>query len=53
MKVHQATVLVRRFCFSVVVGCVDQSIKDPYSLALHLNEYAAMLMVDCFPGDCG
>ena len=30
VKVHQAAVLVRRFCFSMVAGCVDQNIKDPY-----------------------
>ena len=25
VKVHQAAVLVRRFCFSMVAGCVDQN----------------------------
>ena len=52
MKVHQTAVLVRHFCFSMVAGCVDQYIKDPYSLTLHLHEYVAMLM-ECFHRACG
>ena len=37
VKVHQAAVLVRRFRFSMVAGCVDQNIKDPYGNTLHLH----------------
>ena len=44
VKVHQAAVLVRRFCFSMVAGCVDQNIKDPYGNTLHLHEVTFMLM---------
>ena len=50
VKVHQAAVLVRRFCFSMVAGCVDQNIKDPYGITLHLHEVTFMLMAEC-PGD--
>ena len=44
VKVHQAAVLVRRFCFSLVAGCVDQNIKDPYGNTLHLHEVTFLLM---------
>ena len=53
VKVHQAAVLVRRFCFSMVAGCVDQNIKDPYGNALHLHEVTFMLMAECFHRVCG
>ena len=53
VKVHQAAVLVRRFCFSMVVGCVDQNIKDPYGNTLHLHEVTFMLMAECFHRVCG
>ena len=53
VKVHQAAVLVRRFCFSMVAGCVDQNIKDPYGNTLHLHEVTFMLMAECFHRVCG
>ena len=49
VKVHQAAVLVRRFCFSMVAGCVDQNSKDPYGNTLHLHEVTFMLMAECLP----
>ena len=48
VKVHQAAVLVRRIRFSMVAGCVDQNIKDPYGNTLHLQEFTFMLMAECF-----
>ena len=53
MKVHQAAVLVRRFRFSVVAGCIDQNIKDPYGNTLHLHEVTFMLMAECFRHEGG
>ena len=53
LKVHQAAVLVRRFRFSMVAGCVDQNIKDPYCNTLHLHEVTFMLMAECFHRMCG
>ena len=53
VKVHQAAVLVRRFRFSMVAGCVDQNIKDPYGNTLHLHEVTFMLMAECFHRVCG
>ena len=53
VKVHQAAVLVPRFCFSMVAGCVDQNIKDPYGNTLHLHEVTFMLMAECFHRVCG
>ena len=53
MKVHQAAVLVRRFRFSMVAGCVDQNIKDSYGNTLHLHEVTFMLMAECFHRVCG
>ena len=42
MKVHQAAVFVRSFRCSMVAGCVDQNIKDPYGNTLHLHEVTFM-----------
>ena len=53
VKVHQAAVLVRRFRFSMVAGCVDQNIKDPYGNTLQLQEVMVMLMAECFYRVCG
>ena len=53
VKVHQAAVLVRRFRFSMVAGCVDQNIKDPYGNTLHLHEVTFMLMAEYFHRVCG
>ena len=48
VKVHEATVLVRRFRFSMVTGCLDQNIEDPYGNTLHLHKVTFMLMAECF-----
>ena len=53
VKVHQAAVLVRLFCFSMMAGCVDQNIKDPYGNTLHLHEVTFMLMAECLHRVCG
>ena len=36
-----------------VAGRVEQNIKDPYGLTLHLKEYAATLMAECCHRACG
>ena len=53
VKVYQAAVLVRRFRFSMVAGCVDQNVRDPYGNTLHLHGVTFMLMAECFHRVCG